>query len=615
MVRWPGRSILLILTALLVAAIGVPAAATAKAPAPIRGALSAPGYTVIAMAANGEARTASAPNGTFVLVPPAETVTLHLRAPDGTYAGPIVLMRKGDTLKRAKAQLRKARRAPARAKAKLAAARRSAKQARGRRSSRIARERMKRAAARLAKARRTLRRARRHLAWKQRWAALGVRAGARLGRIAVKTSAGYGLTRGLGKRAWRSAVTGVRATAVNGVPIGAGNVGLVSTSAHGSGDDTDLDGVPNPLDIDDDGDLVLDEYDPTGGAGASDVGGTFPSGSRIQVNPLLQTHETGTTNVDGGSSAEQIAATQTEYGELNIFWLGIDPGSGELDCGQLVYCSAGGTGRLRTSDVDPFRSSASPFPACCDADGDGLGSLTSTPNLTGAGTPDSGGMDLFPGASNDQIGTGDVLIERSTVNGVAGESVTTMGFAFSTPPALASYDDGQGDSATFTYPRPEPVQPTPVRAGPGGDVVLSLTLWRPQRRHVEGDPGSGAWTDMGSLAHMITAFVPSAGPSYSSTVACPQSTLSETDPHLEPVASSPYAHPYPDAGGFRDTLGDQPSDPANTFSYRVNLTQCLASKGVTLAANDDVYLGFLALAPQENRLASAVSSLQIRVQE
>src|SRR2546423_1119406 len=60
-------------------------------PPKITGKLSRGGYTVIALAAGGTANSVKAKRGTFSLVPPATAVTLHLRAANGRYAGPIVI--------------------------------------------------------------------------------------------------------------------------------------------------------------------------------------------------------------------------------------------------------------------------------------------------------------------------------------------------------------------------------------------------------------------------------------------------------------------------------------------------------------------------------------------
>ena len=59
--------------------------------AKVSGKLSVRGYTVIALAASGKAKTDRAARGKFKLRPPTKKVTLQLRAPDGTYAGPMVV--------------------------------------------------------------------------------------------------------------------------------------------------------------------------------------------------------------------------------------------------------------------------------------------------------------------------------------------------------------------------------------------------------------------------------------------------------------------------------------------------------------------------------------------
>lgn len=79
--------------ALALLAVSVSPAAARK---PITGKLSQPGYTVIALAASGKAASARTRRGSFRLRPPADTVTLHLRAANGVYSGPIVVGEKGD---------------------------------------------------------------------------------------------------------------------------------------------------------------------------------------------------------------------------------------------------------------------------------------------------------------------------------------------------------------------------------------------------------------------------------------------------------------------------------------------------------------------------------------
>jgi len=162
---------------------------------------------VIALAANGRATSVEARLGGFRLSPPARRVTLHLRAADGSYAGPVVV---GGT---------------------------------------------------------------------RRTAILGLRAGARLGRLRVRR--GYARPTQPLRRRWIDA--GRWARARKGVPIGARVFGRVrSLRPRGSvPGDFDLDGIPEPLDVDDDGDLILDNIDRSSAAGAAQLAPEFSIGSGL----------------------------------------------------------------------------------------------------------------------------------------------------------------------------------------------------------------------------------------------------------------------------------------------------------------------------------------------
>ncbi len=524
--------------------LGSPAIAPAKALSPVTGKLSKPDYTVIAIAANGKARSAQAGRGKFKLRPPGAVVTLHLRAPDGSYAGPIVVGRE----------------------------------------------------------------------MKGRRAILGVKAGAKLGRVDLRLGKGYAKVKDKLAGKWVDATREARAK--NGVPIGAGKDGLVRSknAKGGAPGDSDLDGIPDSLDIDDDGDLILDDYDRSTHRGASRsasqsdvVGLPFLDGSFLDITTALGGGITDSVNVNGGSSDEQIAAAEQSSGTFGALWTGIDPGSGELDCGTLVYCSAGGTGRFVEGPTSQ-RDTAPPFPECCDPDGDGLGSFTET-NFGGGG----GGvhhMSLFHGATADQIRAGDVLIERGTVHGATAQFASTVGFVYSTMPALASYSDGQGNSSSFSYPRmlcflaggvpgPTSTCPAPVRSGPNGDVVVTMTFWRPQRRRVEREPGGGKWMDVGNLAYGET--VTSVGLGAPGGF-CPQSSYTGVDPNLTllPPTRSSANPPVLNGARFGDLAGDRPSNPANTFTFTLNLTDCLASKGLSMNAMQPVVANLTALSENDD---------------
>jgi hypothetical protein len=487
-----------------VAALAVTAPAAA-APKRITGKLSRPGYTVLALATTGKATVVRARRGTFKLTPPARRVTLHLRARNGRYAGPIVVGRENGG----------------------------------------------------------------------RVAILGVRAGTRLGRVRVRRDYARVARRLPKKRIDRRR----RARGRRGVPIGNGrNSGFVRSKPprHPPPGDLDADGVANPLDVDANGNKVLDNLDRSTRARAAQA----ESGFGIHSDLGLPIYDTANANAPG-STEQQIEATLPRLGVLNVNILAGD--SAELDCTGLVYCSPGGTGRVPVNRNPP---EGPRFPEeCCDPDGDGFGSLATEPNLpVGARS-----LTLLHGATTAQIGTGDVLIQRVTRGGVESQFPSSVQFVFATGSALVSYADTAGNSATVPYPvaGPDPGppgpgtndNPFPVAAGADGNVLLTLTFWRPQRRPIPPEPGP--WTDIGGLTY--TTGLSGVG------FVCPQSSLSETDPELAP-ASSPVLHT---GGGVSDLAPDRAANAANTFTYTLNVTQCLASTGRSWAQGEVLGLDFV----------------------
>lgn len=519
-----------LLTAFLVLASAGPAAA---APKPITGKLSRSGYTVIALGADRRAASVVVKSHSFTLRPPAAGVTLHLRAPDGSYAGPIVVG----------------------GNAKLGV--------------------------------------------------LGVKAGARLGTVRVR--GGYAtLARRLPARSLDTRFT---ARARRGVPIGAGRLGLVSVKLPRTGapGDRDRDGIPDAFDIDDDGDRILDSYDrkapktrPSARASQGSLGHGFKDGSFFRINTRMFGTASKAVNADAGSTDEQIAAAEQNNLMLGIMWMGVDPGSAELDCGALIYCRAGGTGRFERGqwahpDYNPNdpRASAPAFPECCDADHDGFGSFT----VSNSGGPTVAGLDrmeLYPGATADQIRAGDVLIERATINGAPMQSASTMGYVFSTFPVIASYDDGQGDTTAFSYPLPaesrcgpqSPLScPQPVRARADGHVVLDLRFSRPQRLRTAGDPGTGRWMDVGGLAYAVSVWQRATMPGTPGPGGfCKADSYTKTDPSLKPLADAPPSAFGPNTAGslFGDTAPDRPASTTNSFANALDVTRCLSALGLDI---------------------------------
>jgi hypothetical protein len=518
-------------------ALSATSAPAAGAPKPITAKLSAPGYTVIALAANGKAKVARVRRGRFKLRPPADSVTLHLRARGGTYAGPIVVgRRKG-----------------------------------GRR------------------------------------AIVGVKAGARLGGVRVHT--GYAQVSRRLRRGWVDASRWARAR--RGVPIGARVFGRVRSRPprRAAPGDRDLDGIPDQLDIDDDGDLVLDKLDRSRGRRALASATRDPFDLASALAPPLER----TANVNAGSSDAEIDAVLPEFGFFSMGFpsLGV-PNADlvELDCGGdrqipprpigLRYCSAGGTGRV---EAPPGSGSLVPFPGApggpFDRDADGYGTVALEPG------PDFQVFHIEHGATSAEIGTGDVLVLRLTDGGQETELTDMQQFIFATVPALASYVDETGRQTKVSYPVAADGPGTagngfPVVDGPdaGSDIEVVVTLWRPQRRPISEaecvQPPQAMcteteWIDVGGLDY--TASSRDGQRSTNDSGWCAPSHFAENDPNLSP------GFPDPQGGGFKDSAADRPANPANTYTYTLNLTRCLNRYGFSFNPGQTRQFGFEAFTP------------------
>jgi hypothetical protein len=387
-------------------------------------------------------------------------------------------------------------------------------------------------------------------------AVLGVKAGAKLGKVSVKR--GYAVSaKPLAKRfADRSRTTSLR----RGVPLGNGrNFGLVRSRAKGptgAGGDRDRDGVPNVLDIDSDGDRVLNPLE-RGGATASvaqvppppqpapgPVSGTgFDNFSQL----FLELPQTVNANASGITD-KQIDAAVRDH--LSVVLLQV-PQDTELDCGGLSYCSERGTGRVEANPPMPGVLGA-PFPGMFDTDGDGLGTMPL--NATGE-------FRLVPGAPATKIGSGDTMIERTSDGR---ELPGSLAFVFTTVPAVSTWRDGAGNTGAFNYPTPPSAPGTggnPALLGPnaGGDYVLTLTVWRPQRRAIESAGDAEGYIDIGRLEYEVNVpnvpRSPSAQPGSGQGPQCPPASLSTSDPGLTVKTI---------AGGFgrvADSAPDRPRRP------------------------------------------------------
>jgi hypothetical protein len=393
------------------------------------------------------------------------------------------------------------------------------------------------------------------------------------------------------------------ARARNGVPVGARTLGRVagrSTGSAGAGLDVDRDGVPAAYDVDDDGDLLLDNVDkaspstlrqtpvspPTPNlppvAPPNPSGPAAPSvtaGFRLFSNLKLDIGLSLNANA-GAVTAAQIDGALARYATLAIAVAAGD--EVELDCLGLAYCSAGGTGTTLEGNK--------PFPGDFDADRDGFGTITRGP---------TGDFQLHPGATSAEIGSGDSFIEHVTAGGTETTAAGTLNYMFSTTPALTAFTTGAG-SGTISYPvvaggLGTQQNPIPVAGG----APIDLTFWRPQRRAIEGSGEGSGFVDIGHLTY--SADIPN-GPAAPGTPG--------GGPGLGGNCQGRYASTDADAtvtsDGVLDKADDRAAAAANTLSFTVDVDACLAANSVTWPVGDTLGIDIQARAAQGDNAAQKI---------
>ncbi len=382
------------------------------------------------------------------------------------------------------------------------------------------------------------------------------------------------------------------ARAVRGVPIGAGRIGRVTTSAvrgmRGQGGDLDLDGIVGAFDIDDNGNLILDNVDRTG------RGGTRPSAStriaprssfQVPVGPPSGGTPTGpppsggatTTDVKlfsnfkltGPTSLNANITTLTDLtgkiavavpSTVTLATQVVGGGTATLDCLGNTYCVSHTTDGVAYPLVNTTAA-------------------TYTGTLLNLTTGTSGDAQITPGALPTVIGAGDAFVERAGGSGYP----AMLNFVFNTAPAITSVAtsaatyavsytaDGNGQPAGLAPNQGfTPSSRIPVPA----DGRITLSWWRPQRTATSGEPASAAgWVDIGGLSY--SADSPNAlmlgGTSYGTGPGqCALTSYSGT-------TSNGSAFVNTGTAGVLDPAIDAPANPANTLEFTVDASACFSA--------------------------------------
>lgn len=322
------------------------------------------------------------------------------------------------------------------------------------------------------------------------------------------------------------------------------------------GQDLDKDGLPDLLDIDDDGDLILDIVDQVPHAD-SEFQGETTSTLRLDLVDSL--------NVNAGSISDSLI--DQLISDHLILSIGVRNNGSKtissvnVNCQGLTYCDAAtGTATIRM-DNGPLPEDT--LWRTYDPDSDGLPNLQIVEDIIPAT------IRVRPHATRAQLRTGDTILMSLTTSDNAATSVPAIiPFVFLTGPALKEFTDN-GTPTTISYPV------SPESSGTEGNAFsltsgsVSLTFWKPQRKNIEGAETEGYY-DMGGLSYGVSLAV---GSSVYTCNADEYSNLSSTlTKRTEAVLGT---------SALRDSALDTPASASNTLSYTIDMATCLSRQGVS----------------------------------
>ena len=366
-------------------------------------------------------------------------------------------------------------------------------------------------------------------------------------------------------------------TAKSGKPVGAGRVGLVRTGTpaglNGAGGDLDRDGVVNAFDIDDNGNLILDNVDrsrrgarrPAARAAALIAGsrealsGGDPAPSpqpeefqmfsnfKLNGDQRINVDIPGITDTDG-----LIAEYLPETVILSTRVLGGQ--TAELDGLGNAYILEHTLGDV----VYPLIETPAWVPA----------THTGTFLDLVAAPGRNGGVLFIPGALPSEIGSGDAFVER-THDGVGYPGV--LNFVFNTAPALKSYQfDTDASPTEVLYGADGVLSDTAPIVVPHGATAVTLTWWRPQRKAADGE--AGEWIDMGGLGWYADVFSPAKVSDWPDAADQP-GTHDATGAYSNAVSNG---QPVATDGAEEQVIDpamDRPANGDNTMSFTLSFTK------------------------------------------
>jgi hypothetical protein len=408
----------------------------------------------------------------------------------------------------------------------------------------------------------------------------------KVGKATLKSSYALVKTVPSGRFDMRPAYT---AKAVRGRPVGAGKLGRVTTGEpsglRGPGADLDRDGIVGAFDIDDNGNLILDNVDRTGrgsGRPLAQRSAAGPTAAAPSASLLGGSRDDPPPPPPGpkpppGPQPDQEFRMFSNFKLTNQTSINVSiPGLVNVD--ELIAREVPRTVSLATQVIGGSQATL-----------DGLGNSYLQPHtLAGVTYPQVNfapptytgtslnisklDMDaqISPGALPSEIGPGDSFIQTAP-DGVSYPGM--LNFVFNTAPALKSYQFNTDaaptemvyDGSGVAWPGMTPGTRLVV---PAGATSIALTWWRPQRKAGPGETGNAdGWVDIGGLGY--NADIPNAaqasegGPFLSGTHNA-RGAYSNAASNGVPIATTSTDE------SVIDPATDAPANPANTLSFTVS---------------------------------------------
>lgn len=321
------------------------------------------------------------------------------------------------------------------------------------------------------------------------------------------------------------------AVAVKGKPVGAGKHGYVRVASNQMLNvqnlpavDLDRDGLPSAFDIDDNGNLILDNVDRTNRVGTLRAGSLATDGVRLFSN-YKSTSSDFSDIINANVAIPSESQLDASVAAKTRLAIAVTDGA-LLSCTGMLYCPA------------------EPMPLVAGPTGDFQWQLS----------------DTYPSLKAADVNAGDTFIE--TLDGVNYTGI--LNFMFKTTPALKSYtvvDSSGGVVSTQTVdwsaPNKAGSQGNPINVNATAGEKVRLTFWRPQRQAVSGEASLSGYVDLGGLQYQADSH-----PGFCPATAVGAGATTITDGGSTAVL---------------DTTGDAIPTTDSTLTMEVDLSTCVGS--------------------------------------